>query len=153
MFLNNVFGIQNIALCIILFTIIIYLIMTPLTYKQQKFSRLTQEMQPEINAIREKYKNKKDQASMQKMNEETQMVYEKYGVSTMGSCVQLLINFPIFIAMYQVVRNVPAYVSSVKDVFIPLVDKIVNVDGFQKVMENVVKESGTAGIKIGRAHV
>ncbi len=148
MFLNNVFGIQNIALCIILFTIIIYLIMTPLTYKQQKFSRLTQEMQPEINAIREKYKNKKDQASMQKMNEETQMVYEKYGVSTMGSCVQLLINFPIFIAMYQVVRNVPAYVSSVKDVFIPLVDKIVNVDGFQKVMENVVKESGTAGISL-----
>ena len=147
-FLNNVFGIQNIALCIILFTIIIYLIMTPLTYKQQKFSRLTQEMQPEINAIREKYKNKKDQASMQKMNEETQMVYEKYGVSTMGSCVQLLINFPIFIAMYQVVRNVPAYVSSVKDVFIPLVDKIVNVDGFQKVMENVVKESGTAGISL-----
>ena len=105
-------------------------------------------MQPEINAIREKYKNKKDQASMQKMNEETQMVYEKYGVSTMGSCVQLLINFPIFIAMYQVVRNVPAYVSSVKDVFIPLVDKIVNVDGFQKVMENVVKESGTAGISL-----
>lgn len=148
MFLNNVFGIQNIALCIILFTIIIYLIMTPLTYKQQKFSRLTQEMQPEINAIREKYKNKKDQASIQKMNEETQMVYEKYGVSTMGSCVQLLINFPIFIAMYQVVRNVPAYVSSVKDVFIPLVDKIVNVDGFQKVMENVVKESGTAGISL-----
>lgn len=148
MFLNNVFGIQNIALCIILFTIIIYLLMTPLTYKQQKFSRLTQEMQPEINAIREKYKNKKDQASMQKMNEETQLVYEKYGVSTMGSCVQLLINFPIFIAMYQVVRNVPAYVSSVKDVFIPLVDKIVNVDGFQKIMETVVKESGTAGISL-----
>ena len=148
MFLNNVFGIQNIALCIILFTIIIYLLMTPLTYKQQKFSRLTQEMQPEINAIREKYKNKKDQASMQKMNEETQLVYEKYGVSTMGSCVQLLINFPIFIAMYQVVRNVPAYVSSVKDVFIPLVDKIVNVDGFQKVMETVIKESGTSGISL-----
>lgn len=148
MFLNNVFGIQNIALCIILFTIIIYLLMTPLTYKQQKFSRLTQEMQPEINAIREKYKNKKDQASIQKMNEETQLVYEKYGVSTMGSCVQLLINFPIFIAMYQVVRNVPAYVSSVKDVFIPLVDKIVNVDGFQKVMETVIKESGTSGISL-----
>ena len=146
MFLNNVFGIQNIALCIILFTIIIYLLMTPLTYKQQKFSRLTQEMQPEINAIR--YKNKKDQASMQKMNEETQLVYEKYGVSTMGSCVQLLINFPIFIAMYQVVRNVPAYVSSVKDVFIPLVDKIVNVDGFQKVMETVIKDSGTAGVSL-----
>ncbi len=148
MFLNDVFGIQNIALCIVLFTIIIYILMTPLTYKQQKFSRLQQEMQPEINKIREKYKDKKDQASMQKMNEETQMVYEKYGVSTMGSCLQLLINFPIFIAMYQVVRNVPAYVSSVKAVYTPLVDKIINVDGFQKIMEAVLKDSGTAGIKL-----
>lgn len=146
LFLNNVFGIQNIALCIVLFTVIIYLLMTPLTYKQQKFSRLQQEMQPEVNAIREKYKDKKDQVSLQKMNQETQMVYEKYGVSTMGSCLQLLINFPIFIAMYQVVRNVPAYVSSVKDVYVPLVEKIVNVDGFQKIMEGVLKESGTAGI-------
>lgn len=144
MFLNDVFGIQNIAVCIVLFTFIIYFLMMPLTYKQQKFSRLTQEMQPEINAIREKYKNKKDQASMQKMNEETQAVYEKYGVSAMGSCVQMLINFPIFIAMYQVVRNVPAYVDSVKYVYSGLADKIVNVNGFQDIMEKVVTSSNVA---------
>lgn len=144
MFLNDVFGIQNIAVCIVLFTFIIYFLMMPLTYKQQKFSRLTQVMQPEINAIREKYKNKKDQASMQKMNEETQAVYEKYGVSAMGSCVQMLINFPIFIAMYNVVRNVPAYVGSVKLVYTGLVDKIVNVDGFKNLMEKVVTDSSVA---------
>lgn len=144
MFLNDVFGIQNIAVCIVLFTFIIYFLMMPLTYKQQKFSRLTQVMQPEINAIREKYKNKKDQVSMQKMNEETQAVYEKYGVSAMGSCVQMLINFPIFIAMYNVVRNVPAYVGSVKLVYTGLVDKIVNVDGFQNLMEKVVTDSNVA---------
>ena len=144
MFLNDVFGIQNIAVCIILFTFIIYFLMTPLTYKQQKFSKLTQVMQPEINAIREKYKNKKDQVSMQKMNEETQFVYEKYGVSPMGSCVQMLINFPIFIAMYQVIRNVPAYVDSIKDVYLGLVDKIVDVNGFQGMMEKVVSDSSVA---------
>lgn len=144
MFLNDVFGIQNIAVCIILFTFIIYFLMTPLTYKQQKFSKLTQVMQPEINAIREKYKNKKDQASMQKMNEETQSVYEKYGVSPMGSCLQMLINFPIFIAMYQVIRNVPAYVDSVKDVYLGLVDKIVDVSGYQAIMEKVVTDSSVA---------
>ncbi len=144
MFLNDVFGIQNIAVCIVLFTFIIYFLMMPLTYKQQKFSRLTQVMQPEINAIREKYKNKKDQASMQKMNEETQAVYEKYGVSAMGSCVQMLINFPIFIAMYNVVRNVPAYVGSVKLVYTGLVNKIVNVDGFKNLMEKVVTDSSVA---------
>lgn len=144
MFLNDVFNVQNIAVCIILFTIIIYFLMMPLTYKQQKFSKLTQVMQPEINAIREKYKNKKDQVSMQKMNEETQLVYEKYGVSPMGSCVQMLINFPIFIAMYQVIRNVPAYVDTVKDVYLNLVDKVVNVDGFQKIMEKVVTDVNVA---------
>ena len=144
-FLNDVFGIQNIALCIILFTVIIYILMFPITYKQQKFSRLSQEMQPEINAIREKYKNKKDQVSIQKMNEETQMVYQKYGVSTMGSCVQLLINFPILLAMYRVVGNIPAYVSSVKDVYTPLVEKIMGVDGYQSIMKSFLKESGVSG--------
>ncbi len=148
MFLNNVFGIQNIALCIILFTFIIYLLMMPLTYKQQKFSRLQQEMSPEINAIREKYKNKKDQASVQKMNEETQMVYQKYGVSTMGSCLQMLINLPILLAMYQVIRNIPAYVSSVKDVYTPLVEKIMGVDGYQKIMSSFLKEAGVGPVKL-----
>ncbi|EOS27346.1 YidC/Oxa1 family membrane protein insertase [Lachnospiraceae bacterium 3-1] len=148
MFLNDVFGIQNIALCIILFTFIIYILMLPLTYKQQKFSRLSQEMQPEVNAIREKYKNKKDQVSIQKMNEETQMVYQKYGVSTMGSCVQLLINFPIMLAMYQVIRNIPAYVSSVKDVYTPLVEKIMDVSGYQDIMTSFLKESGVAAVRL-----
>ena len=148
MFLNNVFGIQNIALCIILFTFIIYFLMLPLTYKQQKFSRLQQEMSPEINAIREKYKNKKDQVSIQKMNEETQMVYQKYGVSTMGSCVQLLINFPIMLAMYQVIRNVPAYVGSVKEVYTPLVEKIMGVDGYQDIMSSFLKEANVGLVKL-----
>ncbi len=148
MFLNNVFGIQNIALCIILFTFIIYFLMLPLTYKQQKFSRLQQEMSPEINAIREKYKNKKDQVSIQKMNEETQMVYQKYGVSTMGSCVQLLINFPIMLAMYQVIRNIPAYVGSVKEVYTPLVEKIMGVDGYQGIMKSFLKEANVGLVKL-----
>ena len=148
MFLNNVFGIQNIALCIILFTFIIYFLMLPLTYKQQKFSRLQQEMSPEINAIREKYKNKKDQVSIQKMNEETQMVYQKYGDSTMGSCVQLLINFPIMLAMYQVIRNIPAYVGSVKEVYTPLVEKIMGVDGYQGIMKSFLKEANVGLVKL-----
>ena len=148
MFLNDVFSVQNIALCIILFTVIIYFLLLPLTYKQQKFSRLQQEMQPEVNAIREKYKNKKDPESVQKMNEETQLVYQKYGVSTTGSCVQLLINFPIMLAMWQVIRNIPAYVGSVKDIFTPLVDKIMGTDGYQDIMASFLKEANLNTIKL-----
>ena len=139
MFLDNVFGIQNIGICIILFTFIIYMLMIPLTYKQQKFSKLSQKMQPEIKEIQKKYQGKKDQASMMKMNEETQAVYEKYGVSPTGSCVQMLIQMPILFAMYRVVYNVPAYVSSVKEVYTPLVDKITNVSGFQDIIEKFVE--------------
>lgn len=142
MFLDKVFGIQNIGICIILFTFIIYMCMLPLTYKQQKFSKLSQKMQPEIKEIQKKYQGKKDQASMMKMNEETQAVYEKYGVSPTGSCVQMLIQMPILFAMYRVVYNVPAYVSSVKEVYTPLVDKITQVSGFKDTITQFVSDIG-----------
>ena len=142
MFLDKVFGIQNIGICIILFTFIIYMCMIPLTYKQQKFSKLSQKMQPEIKEIQKKYQGKKDQSSMMKMNEETQAVYEKYGVSPTGSCVQMLIQMPILLAMYRVVYNVPAYVSSVKEVYTPLVDKITSVSGFQDIITKFVSDVG-----------
>ena len=93
-------GIQNLGLCIIIFSIIIYLLMTPLQVKQQKFSKLSSVMQPELQKIQKKYKDKKDLASMQKMQEETQLVYQKYGVSPTGSCVQLLIQFPVLMALW-----------------------------------------------------
>ena len=119
-------GIPNIALAIILFTIVIYLLLMPLTIKQQKFSKLSAKMNPEIQAIQAKYKGKKDQASMAAMNEETQAVYKKYGVSPSGSCVQLIIQMPILFALYRVIYNVPAYVSSVKQIFIPFVSEFIN---------------------------
>ena len=74
-------GIYNVGLCIILFTIIIYLLMLPLTIKQQKFSKFSAKMNPELKAIQKKYANKKDEMSMLAMNEETKAVYAKYGVS------------------------------------------------------------------------
>ena len=87
--------------------------MTPLQIKQQKFSKLSAIMQPEIQKIQKKYQGKKDQDSMMKMQEETQAVYQKYGVSATGSCVQLAIQMPILFALYQVIQNIPAYVGSV----------------------------------------
>lgn len=140
-FLNGVFGIQNIGLCIILFTVIIYLLILPLTIKQQKFSKLSAKMNPEIQQIQKKYKNKKDNESMMAMNEETQAVYAKYGVSPTGSCLQLLIQMPILFALYRVIMNVPAYVNGVKDVFTELAGRIMSAPGGTTFME----ELGTNG--------
>ena len=137
MFMQNVFGIENVGLSIILFTIVIYTLMLPLTYKQQKFSKLNQAMQPELKAIQEKYKNKRDQASQMAMNNETQMIYDKYGVSPMGSCGQMLIQMPILFALYRVFYNVPAYISLVRDKFVVIADEIMKYDGFEEIMTNI----------------
>lgn len=137
-YLMDQIGIGNVGLSIIIFTIIIYLLLFPLTYKQQKFSKLSQKMQPELQAIQKKYKNKTDAASRQKMGEETQEVYNKYGVSPSGTCLQLFITFPILLALYRVIINVPAYVNGVKGVFSNLVNAIYTTDGFDKILTDYV---------------
>lgn len=121
-------GIPNIGLAIILFTIVVNLLMMPLTIRQQKFSKLSAKMNPEIQAIQEKYKNKKDNDSMMAQNQEVQAVYAKYGVSPSGSCVQLLIQMPILFALYQVIQAMPAYVSKIGNTFGVLADAIINSD-------------------------
>lgn len=140
--------VESVVLSIVIITIIIYMCLLPLTIKQQKFSKLSQKMQPEMQAIQAKYKNKKDQASMMAMQEETQLLYQKYGISPMGSCVQMLIQMPILFALYRVFYNIPAYLSGVKGSFTGLVDSIQQTSGYQdtlvSLMEkyNVVTSSG-----------
>ena len=130
-------GIHNIGLCIIIFTIIIYTLLLPMTIKQQKTTRIMSVMNPEIQAIQKKYANKKDQASMMKMQEETKLIYEKYGTSPTGGCLGSIIQLPILFALWPVVQNVPAYVGGLKEAYMPLVDKIMATNGFQKVMESI----------------
>ena len=103
-------------------------------------------MQPELNAIQKKYKNKKDTVSMQAQQEETQMVYDKYGVSPMGSCLQMLVQMPILFALYRVFWNVPAYISSVKDIFTDVVNGIMATDGYAGTMEALYKSAGLKSV-------
>ncbi len=139
--LDGLFGVQNLGLCIIIFSIIIYLLMTPLQIKQQKFSKLSAFMQPELQKVQKKYQGKRDQISMQKMNEETQAIYQKYGVSPTGSCVQLAIQFPILMALWQVIYKIPAYVGSVKDIFTEAVSHITAVNGYTQLIQNFITDN------------
>ena len=138
-------GIESIGLCIILFTIVIYMLLMPLTIKQQKFSKLQSKMNPELQAIQKKYKDKRQyQASMMKMNEETQAVYQKYGVNPMGSCLQLIIQMPILFALYRVIWNIPAYVGTVKNAFLPLAQALMNVSGAQDFMAEIASKNAVS---------
>ncbi len=142
---TSLFGVMNIGVCIILFTLIVKVLMFPLTVKQQKFSKMNTVMQPELQAIQKKYKGKSDQESMMKMNVETKAVYEKYGVSMTGGCLQLVIQLPILLALYQVIYHIPAYVNSVGSVFYDITDKLLGtVGGNLQTLAGQLNEFATA---------
>ncbi len=119
-----------IGLSIILFTFVVKTLMFPMTIKQQKFSKISAVMNPEIQAIQAKYKGKSDQDSMMRMQTETKAVYEKYGTSPTGGCLQLLIQLPIIYALFRVINNIPAYVASVKTVFMNIVTPLMAENDF-----------------------
>lgn len=128
--ITSSFGFVNIGLCIILFTIATRIIMLPLSYKQSKSQKIMSALQPEITAIQKKYKGREnDQQAMMMQNAEIRAVYEKYGTSMTGGCVQLLIQMPIIFALYRVILNIPAYVPSVKEYFTNVVNAIAGAAG------------------------
>ena len=139
----NAIGIGNIAIAIIIFTLLVKMLMLPLQIKQQKMTKLQSVMNPEIKAIQEKYKGKNsDTVAMQKMQAETKAVYEKYGVSQWGSCVQLLIQMPILFALYRVFQQIPLYISQIKVLFLNILglngaDGISSVSGYADTLNEI----------------
>lgn len=123
----SLFGIHNIAICIVAFTIVTRMLMLPLTIKQQKTGKLTSRMSPELTAISEKYKGKKDEASQRKMQAETQEVYQRYGTTPFGGCLPMLITLPIMFALYRVIYKVPAYVDDLYLLYEQLTNIIMNI--------------------------
>ena len=139
--LLDIIGIPNIGIAIILFTFVVYMAMMPLQIKQQKFSKMNSIMQPEIQKIQKKYKGKSDQDSMMKQNEELNAVYQKYGVSPTGSCVQLLIQMPVLLALYQVIYHIPGYITRVGNIFSGLADKIISIDGYGDIISTFLTDN------------
>lgn len=136
------FGIENLGLCIIIFTFIVRMFMLPLTISQQKSQKINMAMQPELNKIQKKYKNKKDQASMQKQQKEMQEIYDKYGFSPTGGCLQLVVQMPIFFALYQVIRKIPAYIPQVYAQYDKIYDAISGQNGYIDIVNKIAGELG-----------
>lgn len=135
-------GIENIGLAIILFTLIVNIILLPMTIKQQKYTKLSAVMNPEIQKIQAKYKGKKDEVSMRRMQAETQAVYQKYGTSTMGGCLYMLIQLPILFALYRVIYNIPAYVDSVYSLYEPMANGILAFSDGMNQANTLIQELG-----------
>ena len=144
------FGVFNVGLCIILFTIVMKTLMIPLTIKQQKTTKLMSVMNPEIQAIQKKYKGKSDQESMQRQNVEIQAVYEKYGTSMTGGCLPLLIQMPILLALYRVISNIPAYVPSVRVYFDNVVTPLMGQADYAQKLQEITNIATACGGKLDK---
>lgn len=100
--------IGNYGFAIILFTVFIKLVLFPLDLKQRKSMAKTQKIQPLLMEVQKKYGNDKE-----KLNQETMKLYQKYGINPMGGCLPMLIQFPIIIALYWVVKKPIAFMIGV----------------------------------------
>ena len=137
----DLLGIENLAVCIILFTIVIYSILLPLQIKNARFQKLNSVMNPEIQAISRKYKNKTDNESRMKQQQELSDVYEKYGTSPTGGCLNSFIQLPILFAVYRVLYNVPNYVKSIAGLFKSLIAETSTISSFSDKFLEMAKAS------------
>ncbi|MCA5894135.1 membrane protein insertase YidC [Isoptericola sp. NEAU-Y5] len=112
------------VLSIVALTIVIRVALIPLFFKQIKASRGMQMMQPELQAVQKKYKGKTDPASREAMGRETMELYRKHGTNPMASCLPLLLQSPIFFALFRVLNNLQSIANGNKDAIGPIDSRI-----------------------------
>jgi YidC/Oxa1 family membrane protein insertase len=103
------------ALSIVGLVVVIRIILIPLFVKQIKASRGLQLIQPEVKKIQEKYKGKTDQASRQAMTQETMALYKERGTNPFASCLPILLQAPIFFALFRVLNGLKGIAAGTRD--------------------------------------
>ena len=134
-------GVESIALSIVIFTIVIRLILFPFNITATRSSKIQQFLRPEFNKINKKYKGKKDQESMLAQQRETRELQEKYGIKMTQGCLTSIVQFPVFIGLYNVIQNIPAYVTKIRVLYEPIATAIFKTDGAFNTMTQFVDEN------------
>ncbi len=136
-----------------IFTLFIFAVLTKILffwfgYKQQKSMVKQAYFKPKERAIRNKYKGRNDQATMQKMQQEIVEAQQKEGISMFGGCLPLLIQFPIIILLYEVIRNPLSYVAGYSQ---NTINAIKNVLCYNDVSGLNISESVRNAVQAGNA--
>ena len=127
-FFSNICG-NSYILAILLFAILTELIMALVFgIRQQKNSIKQARLRPKEAAIRKKYAGRDDKPTQQKMTQEIQELYQKEGYNPMGGCLPLLIQFPILIALYNIVIDPLKYICGLSQDAIAQVANIIGMD-------------------------
>lgn len=143
--MNEMFGtilrgiynmVGNYGMSIVVFTLITKVILLPLSIKQTKTTKITQALQPKIAEIQRKYPHDKE-----KQNEETMKLYQKYNFNPLGGCLPVLIQLPIIIALFGVMREPTKYVFTEAE-FAAVDQSFIWIVNLTSTALDVIKESG-----------
>lgn len=128
------FVVGNYGWALVLFTIITKLILTPLSVKQQKSTMKMQKIQPRLAELQKKYQYDKE-----KLNQETLKLYQDNNINPAGGCLPLLIQFPVLIGLYNIIRNPLSYIIQLGKHGLPTIEEVYNalVEIAPKAMETI----------------
>ncbi len=117
-FIYKTLAFENYGLAILIFTIVIKILLMPLQIKQQRSMIKTQEIQPELKELQKTYANDRN-----KLAEEQQKLYAKHNISMTAGCLPMLIQFPLIMALYQIINKPLTYISGLSS---DVISKIAN---------------------------
>ncbi len=148
-FVNFFFIDNTLGYAIIFFTIVVRIMMLPLAVKQQKSMVKMQLIQPEVQKIQEKYaKDKKDPEVQRKIQQETQALYQKHGVSIFGGCLPLLIQMPIFFALSYMMNNAYLYIGKLGELYEKLAYTITQIPNWDATLAQIAQPKVVKGVEL-----
>ncbi len=128
--------VATLGISIIVFTIITRLLMTPLQIMQQRTTKGMAIIQPELTKLQNKYKDKKDAESQAKQSAEMQALYKKHNINPLAGCLPLIIQMPLIIALFGVLRDASTYIVRLQEVYVGLADSIMkSVANYQQILQ------------------
>lgn len=136
----SVSPVASLGITIIIFTLVTRVLLTPLQLSSQRTSRGMSKIQPEMQRIQNKYKNKKDQESQLQYSNEMRELYKKYKINPLSGCLPLLIQFPLIIALFNVLREPARYIAKLGEQYTNIANvMIANVPNYEQLLEGFKK--------------
>lgn len=139
-FIYNTLAFKNYGIAILIFTVVIKILLMPLQIKQQRSMVKQQEIQPELQELQKTYAN--DRA---KLAEEQQKLYAKYNISMTAGCLPLLIQFPLIIALYQIIRQPLTYISGLSAGAVAKIAEVLKLNDELIINNALIKDSSLLG--------
>lgn len=144
---------HSLGLSIILLTIFARILMLPLAFKQQRMMFNMQKIQPEIKKIQDKYKNSSDPEAQKKMGIEMQKLYAKHNYNPFSGCLPMLIQLPIFIALYYIMQNSYQFIDVIGQLFNDISEVILNTPNFIEIVRPLAVDKVPNGMRIDIAQI